>query len=151
MAIGCENHIKFISTICTNRCSSVVVMNGLVSWMTRVWIPNRNKRKRQTHSGAPHKFHWLPECFPWGGGGGSVEPDDSTPPVPKFRSFCNVPHLTHSLHILSYDNFFALLRATSPDTALYCSPLQIPLSSPFINAISLAPCDLFLAFYFHTS
>ena len=130
MGIGCENCTKHISAICTSRRSSVVVMNGLVSWTTRVWIPHRNKRKVQTHSGAPHKFHWLPEFFPLGRrGGGSVKPDDSSPPITGFRSPCNIPNIpnpTHSLRSLPYDNFFARSKS---DFSGYSSLLLPPSNS----------------------
>jgi hypothetical protein len=126
MGIGYENHTKHISTICKSRCSSVVVMNGLVSWTTRVWISNRKKRKGQTHSGTPRKFHWLPEFFPrgrwWGGG----EPDDSSPPIPRVRSPCNITHLAHSLPSLPYDNFFAPSKS---DFSGYSSLLLPPSNS----------------------
>jgi hypothetical protein len=149
MGSSYENHTKHISTICTSRCSSVVVMNGLGSWTTQIWIPNRKKRKGQTHSGAPHKFHWLPEFFPPGAGVWNL-----TTHLHLFLGsdrlviFLTLPILCV---VCLTTNSLPLLRATSPDTALYCFHLQIPVSSLCIIAISLAPCDLFLVFSFHTS
>jgi hypothetical protein len=156
MGIGCENCTKHISAICTSRRSSVVVMNGLVSWTTRVWIPHRNKRKVQTHSGAPHKFHWLPDFFPLGRRGGGAVWNPMTHLhllLGSDRLVIYLIYLTLPIHcvVCLTTTSLPVLRATSPDTALYCFLLQIPVSSLFIKAISLAPCDLFLVSSFHTS